>query len=89
MSAIKKILVPTDFSEASKAALRYACELATATNASLCILHAVENPYRLGGFPGPTVCLRTTPSSSSAPHAGSWKGSWKRSSRRMKRNGPG
>ena len=51
MSAIKKILVPTDFSEASKAALRYACELATATNASLCILHAVENPYRLGGLP--------------------------------------
>jgi len=51
MSAIKKILVPTDFSEASKAALKYACELATATNASLCILHTVENPYPVGGFP--------------------------------------
>ena len=51
MSAIKKILVPTDFSEASKAALKYACELATATNASLCLLHTVENPYPVGGFP--------------------------------------
>jgi len=51
MSAIKKILVPTDFSEASKAALKYACEIATATNASSCILHTVENPYLVGGLP--------------------------------------
>jgi len=51
MSGIKKILVPTDFSEASKAALKYACELATATNASLCILHAFEDPYPVGGCP--------------------------------------
>ena len=51
MSALQKILVPTDFSDASKAALKYACELATSTNASLCILHAVENPYSAGGFP--------------------------------------
>lgn len=50
MSAFKKILVPTDFSEASKAALKYACELADATNASLCILHAVENPYPVGAY---------------------------------------
>ena len=50
MSAIKKILVPTDFSEASKAALKYACELAKATNASVCILHAVENPYPVEQF---------------------------------------
>ena len=48
MSAVKKVLVPTDFSEASKAALRYACDLATATNASLCVLHAVESPYSAG-----------------------------------------
>ena len=48
MSAIKKILVPTDFTEASKAALRYACDLATATKASLCILHAVESRYPAG-----------------------------------------
>ena len=51
MSAIKKILVPTDFSEASKAALKYACELADVTNGSLCILHAVEKPYPVGGYP--------------------------------------
>ena len=51
MSGIKKILVPTDFSEASKAALKYACELATATNASVCILHAFENPYPVGACP--------------------------------------
>ena len=48
MSAVKKVLVPTDFSEASKAALRYARDLATATNASLSILHAVESPYSAG-----------------------------------------
>jgi len=51
MSAIKKILVPTDFSDASKAAFKYACELATVTNASVCILHTVENPYPMGEFP--------------------------------------
>ena len=51
MAGIKKILVPTDFSEASKAALRYACDLATATKASLCILHAFEDSYPVGGCP--------------------------------------
>jgi nucleotide-binding universal stress UspA family protein len=42
MSAIKRILVPTDFSHASKAALNYARELADSLGASLCILHVVE-----------------------------------------------
>ena len=49
MSAIKKILVPTDFSEASEAALKYACGLAADLNASLCVLHTIENPYPIGG----------------------------------------
>lgn len=50
MSAVKKVLVPTDFSDASKAALRYACDLATTTNASLSILHAIESPHPAGLF---------------------------------------
>jgi nucleotide-binding universal stress UspA family protein len=49
MSAVKKILVPTDFSKASEAAVEYACGLAEALNASLCIFHSVENPYPIGG----------------------------------------
>lgn len=51
MSALKKILVPTDFSEASAAALKYACDLADSTGASLDILHTVDKPYPLGGYP--------------------------------------
>jgi nucleotide-binding universal stress UspA family protein len=42
MSAFKSILVPTDFSEGSKAALTYARSLADAAGASLCILHAFD-----------------------------------------------
>ena len=49
MAAIKKILVPTDFSEASREALRYACALADALKASLHILHATERAYLQGG----------------------------------------
>ena len=50
MSGIKKILVPTDFSEASKESLRYACTLADALHASLHIIHVNQNPYVPGGF---------------------------------------
>lgn len=50
MRAFKRILVPTDFSEASKVALKYACELADALNASLSILHIVENPFPPGAY---------------------------------------
>jgi universal stress protein A len=50
MAAIKTILVPTDFSEASRQALRYACSLADAVGASLHILHVMENPYFAGGY---------------------------------------
>ena len=50
MSGIKKILVPTDFSEASKESLRYACTLADALHASLHIIHVNHDPYLPGGF---------------------------------------
>lgn len=50
MSAIKKILVPTDFSEALQQSLRYACTLADALNASLHIIHVTGNPCMPGGF---------------------------------------
>jgi nucleotide-binding universal stress UspA family protein len=50
MSGLQKILVPTDFSDASKAALKYACGLADQVNASLCILHTIEDPYQLGTY---------------------------------------
>ena len=50
MAAITKILVPVDFSEASRKALRYACSLAEAFDASLCVVHAIENPYLPGGY---------------------------------------
>lgn len=50
MSAIKNILVPTDFSEASKAALQYACQLADVLGASLSILHTVQAPYPASAY---------------------------------------
>jgi universal stress protein A len=39
---IQKILLPTDFSEYSAAAMKYACELATKFDAELHILHTLE-----------------------------------------------
>lgn len=50
MSIINTILVPTDFSEASRQALQYACMLADASGASLEVFHAVETPYVTGGY---------------------------------------
>ena len=47
MSAIKKILAPTDFSEDSKESLSYACTLADALSA---IIHGTERPYVPGRF---------------------------------------
>ena len=63
MSGIKKILVPTDFSEASTESLRYACTLADALHASLHIIHVNQNPYLPGGFldfyvPPRRTCLK-------------------------------
>jgi universal stress protein A len=44
MAQPQKILVPTDFSEHSEGALRYACELARQLGASLTILHVYQVP---------------------------------------------
>lgn len=45
MIVLKKILVPTDFSECSEAAVRYGRALAAAFGASLHLLHVVQDPY--------------------------------------------
>jgi nucleotide-binding universal stress UspA family protein len=45
MISIKSILVPTDFSDTSKAALDYARELARMSGASLHLLHVVQDPF--------------------------------------------
>jgi nucleotide-binding universal stress UspA family protein len=45
---IKKILVPLDFSDCSKKALRYAVALARQFGAELVCLHVVEIPYGAG-----------------------------------------
>jgi nucleotide-binding universal stress UspA family protein len=50
MSRIKNILIPVDFSNASKRALRYACELADTFEATLHVLHVVEHPYLPGAY---------------------------------------
>ncbi len=50
MTPITTILVPIDFSDASKEALRYACRLADRFDASLHVLHAAENPNMPGGY---------------------------------------
>ena len=52
MQAIKIILVPTDFSAASKRALRYACKLADATGASIHLIHVMDNRYVPSVLPG-------------------------------------
>ena len=50
MIGIKKVLVATDFSDASETALRYGRELARAFHARLELLHVVENMNLLAGF---------------------------------------
>jgi nucleotide-binding universal stress UspA family protein len=53
---IKRILIPTDFSEPSQAAVKYALELAAAVGGRIILLHVVEgNPdciQAVGGAPG-------------------------------------
>tara|TARA_R110002111_G_scaffold262504_1_gene338930 strand:+ start:103480 stop:103950 length:471 start_codon:yes stop_codon:yes gene_type:complete len=44
MIEIKKILIPTDFSETAQAATQYAVELAKKFNAKLYLLHVIEDP---------------------------------------------
>jgi universal stress protein A len=45
MIAIKKILVPTDFSECSDAAVQYGRAMAETFGATLHLLHVVQDPY--------------------------------------------
>jgi len=47
---VSNILVPTDFSEGSAAAVRYAHDLAVRLSATLHVLHVVENPFAPGAF---------------------------------------
>jgi nucleotide-binding universal stress UspA family protein len=48
--AVKRILLPTDFSSQSATATKYACELATKFDAELHLLHALE--VHLASTPG-------------------------------------
>lgn len=45
MITLNQILVPTDFSETSDAAAKYARALAQAFNADVHLMHVLENPY--------------------------------------------
>jgi universal stress protein A len=47
---VSNILVPTDFSEGSAEAVRYAHDLAVRLRATLHVLHVVENPFAPGAF---------------------------------------
>ena len=47
---VSNILVPTDFSEGSAEAVRYAHDLAVRLSATLHLLHVVENPFAPGAF---------------------------------------
>jgi len=42
MARVKKILAPTDFSETSKAGIRYALEMARGSNAGVLVYHAID-----------------------------------------------
>ena len=63
MISLKKILVPTDFSECSEAAVRYGRALAKTFGASLHLLHVVQDPYTqpwaAEAFPAPLGDLLT------------------------------
>jgi nucleotide-binding universal stress UspA family protein len=45
MITLKKVLVPTDFSECSDAAVKYGRALASVFGATLHLLHVVQDPY--------------------------------------------
>ena len=47
---VKHILVPTDFSEGSRQAVRYAHDLAVRLGATLHVMHVLENPFAPGAF---------------------------------------
>ena len=52
MPQIARILVPTDFSPASDAALAYARELARQFGATLNLVHVFDDPFTSGAFVG-------------------------------------
>ena len=45
MIALKQIMVPTDFSAASESAVKYARALAEVFNASIHVVHVMEDPF--------------------------------------------
>lgn len=47
---VNNVLVPTDFSEGSREAVRYAVDLASRLGATLHVMHVVENPFAPGAF---------------------------------------
>jgi nucleotide-binding universal stress UspA family protein len=49
MSEIKRILVPTDFSEPADAALTYAIDLAANLGATVSLVHVFDDPFAGGG----------------------------------------
>jgi nucleotide-binding universal stress UspA family protein len=53
---IKEILVPTDLTEESRTALRYATSLAQEFGAHLTLLHVYHEPYSLDYLRGPQAC---------------------------------
>lgn len=55
-----RILVPTDFSESSDAALDYARALADKFGASLRLLHVIEQPYGSGAFSNEVYLAETS-----------------------------
>lgn len=52
MIVMKRILVPTDFSEFSRQATRYACELAAKFESQIDLLHVIESPVMAMPSPG-------------------------------------
>jgi nucleotide-binding universal stress UspA family protein len=59
MIDLQRILVPTDFSETSEAALRYGAELARRFSARLFLLHVPEHPVGAAETEHPTDLLET------------------------------
>lgn len=57
MIRLKKILVPTDFSEFSQCAIHYGCEFAQKFGAELHLLNAVEDLYPIVPEPGMATAL--------------------------------
>jgi nucleotide-binding universal stress UspA family protein len=50
MSSVRTIIVPIDFSETSREALRMACALAPAAQREIHLLHVIPDPLRVPGL---------------------------------------